>query len=165
MKNIMETKLHPEKYIKERLDQYQNWYDNKAVKMKRNYLRGRVWSAINAVLVPIVTNISLPVIVITTSLTLDVSKVLATILSTSVALLIALEGVLHYREQWKNYRTTEQYLTAEKNLFLNKVGDYSNLTENEAFKLLVKRVENAITEENAITLNVLTKIDNNKNTS
>lgn len=161
----METKLHPEKYIKERLDQYQNWYDNKAVKMKRNYLRGRVWSAINAVLVPIVTNISLPVIVITTSLTLDVSKVLATILSTSVALLIALEGVLHYREQWKNYRTTEQYLTAEKNLFLNKVGDYSNLTENEAFKLLVKRVENAITEENAITLNVLTKIDNNKNTS
>jgi len=165
MKNIMETKLHPEKYIKERLDQYQNWYDNKAVKMKRNYLRGRVWSAINAVLVPIVTNISLPVMVITTSLTLDVSKVLATILSTSVALLIALEGVLHYREQWKNYRTTEQYLTAEKNLFLNKVGDYSNLTENEAFKLLVKRVENAITEENAITLNVLTKIDNNKNTS
>lgn len=161
----METKLHPEKYIKERLDQYQNWYDNKAVKMKLNYLRGRVWSAINAVLVPIVTNISLPVIVITTSLTLDVSKVLATILSTSVALLIALEGVLHYREQWKNYRTTEQYLTAEKNLFLNKVGDYSNLTENEAFKLLVKRVENAITEENAITLNVLTKIDNNKNTS
>jgi hypothetical protein len=165
MKNIIETKLHPEKYIKERLDQYQNWYDNKAVKMKRNYLRGRVWSAINAVLVPIVTNISLPVIVITTSLTLDFSKVLATILSTSVALLIALEGVLHYREQWKNYRTTEQYLTAEKNLFLNKVGDYSNLTENEAFKLLVKRVENAITEENAITLNVLTKIDNNKNTS
>ena len=157
--------LNPNKYITERLDQYQNWYDFKAVKMKRNYLRGRVWSAISAVLVPIVTNISLPEIVVSASLTLDISKVLATILSTAVALLIGLEGVLHYREQWKNYRTTEQYLTAQKNLFLNKVADYSNLKENDAFKLLVNRVENAITEENAITLNVLTKIDNNKSTS
>ena len=157
----MDTVLNHEKYIAERLDQYQNWYDSKSVKMKNKYLRGRIWSAVSAIFVPIVTNISLPEIVITSDLTFDISKVLATILSTIVALLIALEGVLHYREQWKNYRTTEQYLTAQKNLFLNKVGDYANLKGNDAFKLLVNRVETAITEENAVTLNVLTKIDNN----
>lgn len=160
----MEPQLNPDKYIKERLDQYKNWYDNKAVIMKRLYLRGRILSAVGAVLVPIITNITLPEIHFY-GLILDLPKILATILSTGVALFIALEGVLHYREQWKNYRTTEQYLTAQKNLFLNKVGDYANLSPDESFKLLVNRVETAITEENAITLNVLTKIDNSRNTN
>ena len=157
----MEAKLNPDKYIKERLDQYQNWYDNKAVRMKKLYLRGRIASAIGAVLVPIITNIDIPQLALG-EFTFDFPKILATVLSTGVALFIALEGVLHYREQWKNYRTTEQYLTAQKNLFLNKVGDYSNMAPDEAFKLLVNRIETAITEENAITLNVLTKIDSNK---
>ncbi|GMQ24299.1 hypothetical protein Aoki45_09810 [Algoriphagus sp. oki45] len=161
----MEPILDPSQYIKNRLDQYQGWYDKKAVLMKKSYLRGRVLSAIGAVLVPIITNVSLPELKITNDLILDFPKIIATILSTAVALFIALEGVLHYREQWKNYRTTEQYLTAQKNLFLNKVGDYSNLSENEAFRLLVNRVETAISEENSITLNVLTKIDNGKNPS
>lgn len=161
----MEPILDPSQYIKDRLDQYQGWYDKKAVLMKKSYLRGRVLSAIGAVLVPIITNVSLPELKITDDLILDFPKIVATILSTAVALFIALEGVLHYREQWKNYRTTEQYLTAQKNLFLNKVGDYSNLNENESFRLLVNRVETAISEENSITLNVLTKIDNGKNPS
>ncbi len=149
-----------DQYIKDRLDQYRGWYDSKAVTAKKKYLNSRIWSAISAVMVPIITNIPLHNLTISQSLTIDISKTLATILSTVVALLIALEGVLHYREQWKNYRTTEQYLTAQKNLFLNEVGDYASLSEIDAFKLLVDRVEKAITEENAVTLNVLTKIDN-----
>ena len=160
----MNTILTTEKYIKDRLDQYCSWYDAKAVKAKKRYLNSRIWSAISAVLVPIVTNIPFPKIEILT-MTFDLSKVLATILSTVVALLIALENVLHYKQQWINYRTTEQYLTAQKNLFLNEVGDYSGLSPNDAFKKLVDRVETAITEENAVTLNVLTKIDNEKSSS
>jgi hypothetical protein len=152
-----------DQYIKDRLDQYRSWYDSKAVNAKKKYLRSRVWSAISAVLVPIITNISLPDLTLSNGLIIDISKVLATIFSTIVALLIALEGVLHYREQWKNYRTTEQYLTAQKNIFLNNVGDYAILSKEDAFKLLVDRVEQAITEENAVTLNVLTKIDNKGN--
>ncbi|BEV04474.1 hypothetical protein CRDW_18480 [Chryseobacterium gambrini] len=46
---------------------------------------------------------------------------------------------------------------------MNKVGDYASLSKEEAFKLLVDRIEQAITEENAVTLNVLTKIDNKGN--
>lgn len=154
-----------EAYIKDRLDQYQSWYDKKAVIMKRKYLQSRIWAAISAVLVPIITNLPIPHIEISESLSLDVPKTLATIVSTIVALLIALEAVLHHREQWKNYRTTEQYLTAQKNLFLNNVGDYASLNDEESFRLLVSRTETAITEENAVTLNVLTKIDNTQNRS
>lgn len=157
----MQNEFNPEKYVTERLNQYQGWYDAKAVRMKRNYLRGRVWSAVSAVLVPIITNISIPEIHLPNNITIDLMKILATLLSTLVALLIALEGVLHYREQWKNYRTTEQYLTLQRHLFQNKVGEYAKLTPDEAFKLLVKNVEKAIADENAITLNVLTKTDSN----
>lgn len=158
-----ELENNPDQYIKDRLDQYRGWYDSKAVTAKKRYLNSRIWSAISAVLVPIITNISLPELTLSNGFIIDISKILATILSTIVALLIALEGVLHYREQWKNYRTTEQYLTAQKNIFLNNVGDYASLNKEEAFKLLVDRVEQAITEENAVTLNVLTKIDNKGN--
>jgi len=156
----MEIERNVESYLKDRLDQYKNWYDNKAVSAKKKYLRGRVWAAIGAVIVPVLTNITLPSVSLIDGYYISITKILVTIVSTAVALSIALEGVLHYREQWKNYRTTEQYLTAQKNLFCNNVGDYSGLSREDAFKLLVNRVETAITEENAITLNVLTKIDN-----
>jgi hypothetical protein len=157
----MDIKQNIDSYVKDRLDQYRGWYDKKAVIMKKRYLRGKIWSAVSAVLVPIITNLPLTFVIDDT--TINGSKILGTILATLVALLIALEGVLHYREQWKNYRTTEQYLTAQKNLFANNVGDYADLSDEDAFRLLVRRVETAITEENAITLNVLTKIDNGVN--
>ncbi|NPD44254.1 DUF4231 domain-containing protein [Lentimicrobium sp. S6] len=156
----MSDKENIESYIKNRLEQYQNWYDSKAVTMKKLYLSGKIISSICAVLIPIISNIPLSITLKNSEY--DVSNVLVTILGVIVAAIIALEGVLHYREQWKNYRTTEQYLQTQKNLFKHSVGDYENLEKDHAFKLLVSRVEKAIEEENAITLNVLTKNEKDK---
>ena len=164
MLNINDMRVlseNTESYIVNRLDQYQNWYDNKAVITKKRYLRGKIWAAVGAVIVPILTNIPIDLEYFGLP-SYDLGKLLTTIIATFVALLIALESVLHYREQWKNYRTTEQYLVAQKNLFLHQVGDYSNLNEDDAFKKLVLRIETAISEENAITLNVLTKNSNSE---
>lgn len=144
-------------YLENRVNQYISWYDEKAIKTKRKYLRARVVAAVGAVIVPIVGNTELQLTVLT--LTLDVSRLLLTIVSFSVAILITLEGILHYREQWQNYRSTEQFLQTQRTLFENKVGDYSELDENAAFKELVARVEGAIAEENAVTLSVLTRSD------
>ncbi len=146
-----------ENYINNRVEQYRKWYDSKAVKMKANYMRGRITSTLSAVLIPVVTNINLEFIYDGT--TIDISNIIVTILGTLVAVLVALEGVLHHREQWKNYRTTEQLLQTQKQLFNHRIGDYSKLDDSEAFKLLVSRTEAAIAEENAITLNVLSKVE------
>lgn len=146
-----------ENYIENRVEQYRNWYDLKAVKMKSYYMRGRIVSALSAVLIPVLTNVDLDFTY--SDITFDLSKILVTILGTVVAVLIALEGVLHHREQWKNYRTTEQLLQTQKQLFLHRIGDYAEINDTSAFKLLVSRVEAAIIEENAITLNVLTRVD------
>ena len=144
-------------YLQDRVEQYRSWYDGKAVRMKKYYLRGRIAAAVGAVTVPVLNNTTLSFSVVGVSL--NISSIGVTVISFLVALLIALEGVLHHREQWKNYRTSEQYLQTQRQLFLNRVGDYENLDDAAAFKLLVVRVETAIADENAVTLSVLTRAE------
>jgi hypothetical protein len=67
--------------------------------------------------------------------------------------------VLHQREQWQNYRTTEQYIRGQKYLFENRVGEYSNNPLEESFKRFVTNIEAAIKNENEVTLNVLARAD------
>lgn len=82
---------------------------------------------------------------------------LASVLSLIVAACVALESVYHYREQWKNYRSTEQFLSREQVLFLTGEGGYKNFKQPQAaFIYFVERCEGAIEAENASTLNVMT---------
>ncbi|WLQ32986.1 DUF4231 domain-containing protein [Streptomyces castrisilvae] len=132
-------------YVEGRLAQYQKWYDRKAVKTKAMHLRMRTLSVVGGALVPVLVNVDLPA-----------SKLIATVLSLIVVGSVSLESVYRYREQWKNYRSTEQLLGHERIYFQTKVGPYAGLAENEAFTTLVARVESAIANENSATLNVLT---------
>jgi Protein of unknown function (DUF4231) len=84
------------------------------------------------------------------------TRYITTVISLVVVVFVSLETVLHYREQWKNYRSTEQYLGHELWYFRNHAGAYRELDETEAFLLLVDRVESAIASENAATLNTMT---------
>jgi len=85
-----------------------------------------------------------------------VIQALVTIISLSVVIMVSLESVFHYREQWKNYRSTEQLLGHEKFLFYSRVGRYDGLSDQDAFRLFVRRVEESISSENAATLSVMT---------
>lgn len=49
--------LTPEQYISERVEQYQAWYDKKAVATKSRYLRMRAFSVVGGGLVPVLVNI------------------------------------------------------------------------------------------------------------
>jgi hypothetical protein len=135
----------PQNYIDERLDQYVEWYDGKAVKMKKRYLNMRAITVIGGAIVPVLLNIKLPYL-----------NYFTTIISLLVVILVSLESVYHYREQWKNYRSTEQIINREKVYFLTKEGLYKNLDKEKAFILLVEQVESTIEAENTSTLNILT---------
>ncbi len=78
-----------------------------------------------------------------------------TIASLLVLLLLALENVFRYQEQWKNYRTTEQFMGHERFRFEAGIGVYDGMSKHDAFQLLAKRVEDAIAAENAATLYVM----------
>ena len=144
--------LSPDEYITQRVDQYQKWYDGKAVSMKSLYLRMRACSVIGGGLVPVLINLQTEWLVYG----IDPVKIIVTIVSLIVVIFVSLESVFHYREQWKNYRSTEQMITHERFLFLSRVGPYSTLEDTKAFHLFVERVEDAIVSENAATLNVMT---------
>ncbi len=146
-----------EQYLENRLEQYRSWYDNKSVKMKKRYQQTQVVAATGAVLIPVINNVSIIAPIVNWNV--DIAKLSVTIIGIAVALAIALEGIYHYREQWKNYRSTEQYLETQKQLFVHGIGDYSELDKDSAFRLLVDRIEGAIAEENAVTLSVLTRVE------
>ena len=143
--------LTPEQYLSQRVDQYQGWYDRKAVSMKSRYLRMRAFSVVGGGLVPVLINI--PSVTVHG---LPVIQVFVTIISLLVVIVVSLESVFHYREQWKNYRSTEQLLGHERFLFGSRVGRYHGLSDDDAFRVFVERIEEAIATENSATLNVMT---------
>ena len=136
-----------EEYILQRVNQFQDWYDKKAVAAKNWYFRIRVTAVVGSVLVPVTTN-AIPQFP-------DWSRGLTTGLSLLVSLAVALDSVYHYGDQWKNYRSTEQFLSREKFLFQTGEGLYKDMEADKAFVLLVKRCEDQIAAENSATLNVI----------
>ncbi|MET9676531.1 DUF4231 domain-containing protein [Streptomyces sp. NPDC006482] len=142
---VQSGEMTPQRYIETRLAQYQGWYDVKATRMKAMHLRMRTVSVVGGALVPVFVNVDLAF-----------ARVTATVLSVVVVAAVSLESVYRYREQWKNYRSTEQLLGHERVYFEAKVGPYHNLPKRDAFSTLVARVEKAIASENSATLNVMT---------
>lgn len=142
-----------EEYIDERLNQFREWYDKKAVSAKRNYQWMRAITVIGGSIVPVLVNLPLPD---------ETTRYITTAVSLIVVVLISLESVFHFREQWKNYRATEQLLAKEYFNFVSAEGPYRNLEAKEAFLSFVDRVENAIASENASTLNVMTTLSEQK---
>jgi hypothetical protein len=143
----------PETFLAERVTQYQGWYDRKAVTAKSRYLQMRGFSVVAGGVVPVLINIPQEADRI---FGLPVVRLAVTVISLLVVISVSLESVFHYREQWKNYRSTEQLLGHETIAFKAGVGAYRGLNPPEAFSLFVERVEDAIRSENAATLNVMT---------
>lgn len=142
----------PDQYIAERLDQYQQWYDRKSVVTKSRYLRMRAFSVVGGGLVPVLINLPNDLVISGVS----ILKVVVTVISLLVVVMVSLESVFHYREQWKNYRSTEQMLGHEKFFFRNRVAHYRSMDDAEAFRTFVERIEGMIAAENTATLNVMT---------
>jgi len=139
-------------YISDRFNDAISWYDAKAAIAKARYQWMRAASVIGGVMVPVLINIHWP----EGELYL---KIVTTVVSTIVVLLVSLESVFHYREQWINYRSTEQFLRREYFLFTAKEGVYTRTRDDHAaFTMFVERVESKIESENASTLQILTTV-------
>jgi hypothetical protein len=144
-------------YIESRLEGgksgYLGYYDKTARRMKRRHLQTRSAAAIGAVLIPVVSNLSWEPTV--AGVKIHFAAVASSIIGLGVALILALEGVFHFKDQWQNFRGTEQYLLSQKYRFENRVDEYQSLSTEDAFKMFVSRVEKAILDENNVTLNIL----------
>ncbi len=146
--------MSPEEYIAERVNPFLEWYDKKAKRFKRFYLWMRSITVLGGAIVPVLINLQINNI-----------EIITTFISVLVIVFISLESVFHFREQWKNYRSTYQSLSSEYFNFVTADGPYREQEAQEAFLNFVERVEGAISSENATTLNVLTTLTNRKTPS
>lgn len=98
--------LTAKEYITERLNQALQWYDKKSSVNKNAYLRMRAATVIGGALVPVLVNLDFQFV-----------NLITTVISLIVVLFVSLESVYHFREQWTNYRSTEQFLRKEYFIF------------------------------------------------
>jgi len=107
-------------------------YSRKAKAARKKYQFIRMLVAVGSLLVPIMINLPLDV---------EVIRFLTTVIGLLVAISVVIEGIFHFKENWMAYNNITQYLDKEWHFYTHKVGRYCNLSENEAFKLLVENVE------------------------
>ncbi|MDQ2646388.1 MAG: DUF4231 domain-containing protein [Myxococcota bacterium] len=134
----------PDEYLRTRLDYKTDAYTRKGDRYRRLHLSGASIAAVSAAAVPVLINWE------------EVPTVLPTLLSLLVTILVTLEGVFHFREHWKNYDLMKSFLRQEACLYQAGAGPYHRKAGEEAFVLLVERVEDAIAKERAQTIEMRT---------
>lgn len=134
----------PEEYLATRLDFKTNVYTRKGDRYRWSYLSMTAVAAIAGAAVPVLINLQ------------NVPSLVPTLLSLLVTVLVTLEGVFHFREHWKNYDLMKSFLRQESCLYQASAGPYRNKPADEAFMLLVERVEDAIAKERAQTIEMRT---------
>jgi len=134
----------PAEYIQTRVDYKTEAYRKKGEHYRFGYQTTATVAAIAAAAVPVLINFQ------------NVPDIVPTLLSLLVTILVTLEGIFHFREHWKSYDLMKSFLRQEACLFEAGAGAYRGKGANEAFVLLVERVEDAIAKERAQTIEMRT---------
>jgi hypothetical protein len=127
-----------EEYLEDRLDDQIKWYGDKAAWNQRWHKRLQVMIIVAGALIPFVSGFESGEIIWT--------KILVGVLGVVVAALTAILGLYKFQENWIQYRFTCESLKREKHTFLAGVAPYAG---DDAFDVLVGRVETLISSENA----------------
>lgn len=125
-----------ETYLKERVQDQENWMEKKSSDSKKNYQRGK--------LLVILLSVSIPFFVTLIDEVPHFKYVIA-----GVGVLIAgVEGILSlydFQNNWINYRQTLEALKREKFYFATKSSVYR---KDKSFQFFVERIETILTMEN-----------------
>jgi hypothetical protein len=135
-------------YIKERLEFKINLYFKLA---QQNLFYFRLFSVvaiISSALIPVVLNLDF--------INSNAVPLIASLLSVLVIICLGIESLFGFRQQYRNYKNSEDLLRREKYLFENQAGPYSNDGETNN-KLLVERVEALILKEREDTSQKITE--------
>jgi hypothetical protein len=103
-------------------------------RMRVSYVFIRLVSAIGSILIPVITNAPIPLTLGANKI--DFWKVSVTALGSVVALAIAIEGVLRYRERCLEFSKAKRLLRTQLNFFRFGAEDYVGISQQEAFQKL-----------------------------
>jgi hypothetical protein len=121
-------------YLQRRIRPRIQWYDKRAVASKRAYLAIDLGSTILSIMLVVLLHVD------------EIPRLFLSALAASVALLMAIERALRFRERWTSYRLTAEAVDREVKLYEHSAGAY-RINRDESFALLVERVENLLQDE------------------
>ena len=128
--------MAPEEYIEQRLNDQIVWYDHKSSTNQSWFKRLRFAEIVAAAIIPFLSGFA------GNSLSI---KIAIGALGVLVAVVASLLGLLQLQVHWIEYRATAESLRREKFLFLTQTEPYD---KDDAFHLLVQRVEALLSKEN-----------------
>jgi hypothetical protein len=134
----------PDEYLETRVNYKTEAYNRKGKFYKYCFLASSTLMMVSAAMVPVAINLE------------GVPKLVPTLLSLLVTVLVGVEGVFHFREHWKNYDLIKSFLRQEGCMFQAGAGIYREKSDSERFLLLVERVEDAIAKERSQTIEMRT---------
>jgi len=147
--SIRKEAMDADTYLKERVEDQIVWYDRRSAFNKRWFISLRAVEIAAAATVPFLSGF-------TGNRWIGVTVGIIGIIITLCA------GVTHlcqFQERWIEYRTTAEALKKEKFLFVTKTEPYDG---DDAFPILVQRMETLVSKENVTWAQYLMKPDKEK---
>lgn len=129
--------MSPEDYLKERVDNQINWYDNKSKSNQRWFKFLRIIEIVSAAIIPFLAGYSDSILF---------GNIIIGFLGVGIAICAGISVLNKHQENWLMYRTTCETLRHEKYLFVTGSKPYSG---EGAFEQFVSRVESLISKENS----------------
>jgi hypothetical protein len=124
-------------YISSRLDDQITWYSTKSTHCQNYHKALRITEVVAAAIIPFLSGIASQIYY---------SAWIIGILGALIAVAAASSGIFKFHENWIQYRAMSEQLKHEKYLFLARATPYS---DQDAFQVLVHRVEGLISKENS----------------
>lgn len=132
--------MKPDEYMEERLQDQIDWYDKKSMENQRTFKRLRKAEIIAAALIPFVSGLAAGI-----GNLLIPGFIVTGLLGVAVTIFASILALGKHQETWIEYCTTCESLKKEKFMFQTGVEPYDG---EDAFTLLVKRVETLVSKEN-----------------
>ena len=127
--------MKPDEYIRDRIDDQIVWYDSKSGSNKKWFIIFQITTLMASASVPVFAIFSGDMWV----------RVIVSILGSTTAITTGIVSLCQFQEHWIEYRTTAESLKHEKYLYQTGTDPYMG---DDAFSILVERVEALVSQEN-----------------
>jgi len=121
-------------YINRRLESQRKWHSDQAGWNKKWFYTVEIITLVAGALIPIINVIDWPS-------GSHVVRILSASLAAILVVAASLGRLYKFQENWLNYRGLTEALRREEEMYLNRVGEYGVLSDQERNRLLVERVE------------------------
>ncbi len=125
-----------QKYLTDRVEKMIRWYNVHGTRSKHYHMTSKVCLTITASLIPAhIAYIE----------DQEYVKILIGLLSVITVILVNIDSIFRFRENWLHYQRLSGLLTSEKYMYLSESGPYSN--NPDRFRLFVETIEKYMKEE------------------